>query len=560
MATQNRTPAFHPERGIALVTALLVLMLVSVVGLTMMTSTVGERQIASNVHTARGALVSADAGIRTMEQFLANRGRDSLNARIAMYAGVGPILQNPGTIFPNGAITSSSTNPPYATSATVQLLNTSINPDSQLYFYRYTINSTGQFGLAGRRQVQSTGVLRVSANRATFAQYLMWTQAFTTGSGGSIWFTSDSRFDGKVHTNGKFRFAYQPYFEDEVTSVDGRAFFYNQGNPLDLAANFNGSIDVPQFFGGFTRNHPSIPMPTNSYNQQSAALGLTPTGSAPSNSTINSTLGTGAGSGAVPNGIYVVTNPAPSGGTPAANGSTMTGGLYIQGTANEVRCTADTTNNRQIIRVTQGGTIKTITIDRAANTTTLVVGATTRTYTGVPAGITYCNGAISDLRGPDRASGTTPPALVDGHQMLVAATQDITIQRDITVENFDSGQGVLGIFSSGGDVRIGTSAPNNMYLDAYIMATGGGSSGQGEFAVDSYNSGSPRGTFHLRGGVVQQYYGPFFTFNSSGTLQTGFARDFRYDGRGLVPPYYPSIPLFVQTNLPTARTLAWKEM
>jgi Tfp pilus assembly protein PilX len=557
MATPHRTPAKHPERGIALVTALLVLMLLSVVGLTMMTSAVGERQISSNVHTARGALVSADAGIRTMEQFLANRGRDSLNARIAMYSGVGPIITNPGTIYPNGAITSSSTNPPYSTSATIALLNTSINPDSQLYFFRYTINSTGQFGQAGRRQVQSTGVLRVSANRATFAQYLMWTQAFTTASGGSIWFTSDSRFDGKVHTNGKFRFAYQPYFEDEVTSVDGRAWFYNRGNPVDLAANFNGTIDVPQFFGGFTRNHPAIPMPTNSYNQQAAALGLSPTGSAPPNSTINSILGTGAGAGAVPNGIYVVTN---AGGIDPPNGSAMTGGLYIQGSANEVRCTADTTNNRQIIRVTQGSTVRTITIDRAANSTTVVTGSTTRTYVGVPAGITYCNGGINDLRGPDRSSGTTPPALVDGHQMLVAATNDIVIQRDLTVENFDNGQAVLGIFSSGGDVRIGTSAPSNMYLDAYVMATGGGASGEGEFRVDNYNSGSPRGTFHLRGGVVQQYYGPFFTFNSSGVLQTGFARDFRYDGRGVVPPFYPTIPLFVQTNLPTARTLAWKEM
>jgi hypothetical protein len=59
--------------------------------------------------------------------------------------------------------------------------------------------------------------------------------------------------------------------------------------------------------------------------------------------------------------------------------------------------------------------------------------------------------------------------------------------------------------------------------------------------------------------MVAEFYGAFYTFRSDGTLRTGFARDFRYDRRGLVPPYYPSTPL-MNPNSPLARTVAWKEM
>jgi hypothetical protein len=167
---------------------------------------------------------------------------------------------------------------------------------------------------------------------------------------------------------------------------------------------------------------------------------------------------------------------------------------------------------------------------------------------------------MQDLRGPDRVSGMPPPALLDGQQMLVAAQGDIIIQRDITMDNYQDGSAVLGLYSQNGNVRVGTSCPDNMYLDAYVMALGGGSNGVGQFTVDNWDSGSARGTFHLRGGMVAQYYGAFYSFNSSGVLQTGYARDFRYDHRGFAPPYFPTTTLYAQTDRPSARTLAWKEL
>jgi hypothetical protein len=129
------------------------------------------------------------------------------------------------------------------------------------------------------------------------------------------------------------------------------------------------------------------------------------------------------------------------------------------------------------------------------------------------------------------------------------------LQRDLTCQDYDTSDNIVGIFSSGGNVRIGTSAPNDMNLDAFVMAAGNNAA----FTVDNYDTGSARGTFHLRGGAVQYDYGAFYTFDTNGVLQTGFARDFHYDRRGNTPPYYPTTIQF-NADSPSARTLAWKEI
>ena len=87
------------------------------------------------------------------------------------------------------------------------------------------------------------------------------------------------------------------------------------------------------------------------------------------------------------------------------------------------------------------------------------------------------------------------------------------------------------------------------------MATGG----SGQFGVDNWNSGGARGSVNLRGGVVSQYYGAFYTFDSSGNVRTGYGRNFHYDRRGLTPPFYPTTTRF-DSDLPSARTVAWKEI
>jgi len=64
---------------------------------------------------------------------------------------------------------------------------------------------------------------------------------------------------------------------------------------------------------------------------------------------------------------------------------------------------------------------------------------------------------------------------------------------------------------------------------------------------------------NLRGGVVSKFYGAFYTADANGNPITGFSRSFHYDRRGLIPPMYPSNGVF-KTDVPTARTIAWKEI
>lgn len=531
------------QRGIALVAALLALVVAFAMAGTFMITTVGEKSLTSNVHVARNALFAADAGVRMSQQSLANMAQAKLDSLINFWPGNGPVIPNPQALFPAGDVVVNCSSPRFTSTARITFADSVIADTAQVYNYSYSIVASGGFGAFGARRVQSQGVLRVSASHGTFADFLMFTDIHTFSDGGTIWFSSSGTFDGRVHSNGKFRFAYAPTFHDHVTSANTKATYYNRGNPKDLASDHNGNIDVPNFYGGFQLNAPRVDLPPNSSMQQNAALGLPSNAPLPTNAAINAQIGVG-GSGTPPNGIYVVN----------ASGS-VTGGIYVQGTLDKCAMSVDA-NGRQVYDMFQGSTHRVITVDSTASVTTVDDGSTITTYAGAPSGSMFVNGTISDLRGPDRDGGPSPPpALADETQLLITATGDIVIKRDVTCEDYETGNNVLGIYSTGGNVRIATTAPNDLYLDAYVMATGP----QGVFKVDNHGSGSPRGAMHLRGGMVSRYYGAFYTFNSNGDLLTGYARDFHYDRRGLVPPFYPTINLFV-ADQPLARTLVWKEL
>lgn len=550
--TPVRTPNSNSsERGIALVAAVLTVLLTSMLVATFMTTTTGERAMSSNVQIAKASLYAADAGVRAQQQQMANLAKTKMDSCVTNWSGSGLVIAAPANLFPSGVFSLTSTNPPFTATGTIAYADTDIAPNRQAYDYRFTISSQGNVASSGVRRVQASGNIRVSAERGNFADYLIFLGRQTSSSGSTIWFTSSASFDGRVHCNSEMNFAFKPTFYDAVTTTNNTAYFNNKGNPKHLAASNNGTIDVPDFYNGFYRNQPNVPLPTNAFSQKEASLGITQTGTDPTNTEIRTALGL-TGSTAPPNGIYVPND-----------GTSITGGLFVQGSLNTCKMWADTTSNYQWYQLTQGATVRTIRVDRGNNETRVwnsasTGGAPNNTYTGVPNNsVLYVTGGISDLRGPDRSSGQVLPAIESQTKMLVAAEGDIVIQRDITCDNYYGNNNVLGIFTTDGAIRIGTGAPNDMNLDAFLMAT---DATGGEVKVDSYNSGSPRGTFHLRGGIVEQFYGPFFTFNSTtGALLTGFARDFHYDKRGVIPPYYPTTIRF-NTNMPTANTLSWKEI
>jgi len=553
----------HPnERGIALVASLLFILLTSVLVVTLMLTTTGERTQSSNVHTAKLALYAADAGVRTQQQLLANLAKTKIDSCLVNWQAAGslpsqPIISNPAGLFPAGTLAGanaiSSTNPTFSANASISLSSSAVGPASQTFDYMFTILSNGSLSSTGMRNVQATGTLRLSASRGSFSDYLLLVDQFKMANNGTVWFTSADQFDGRVHTNDGFKFAYHPVFQDRVTQgVQNATFYNNGGTPVVADADNNGTIDQPDFFGGYFRSQPTITLPTNANDPWSAALGLTPNGSAPTSAQINTAL-TGSSSGTPVSKGYVIND-----------GVNVTGGLYVYGTATRCKVFADTVTDRQYYQISVGSNHESIEVDPAANRTRVwdkstFSGSPDHIYTGLPRGVLFASGGINSLVGPDRdpSTGSVPPAMALNQRELIASPGDIVINGDLTCDSYDLQTNVLGIFSSGGAVRIGTSAPDNLDLDAFVMATG---TTTGEFKVDNYNSGAPRGALNLRGGVVGSFYGAFYTWDVNGNPVTGYTRNFHYDRRGLIPPYYPNTNGAFKADAPSARIIAWKEI
>ncbi len=122
-------------------------------------------------------------------------------------------------------------------------------------------------------------------------------------------------------------------------------------------------------------------------------------------------------------------------------------------------------------------------------------------------------------------------------------TDHVTYNTDPKVNSKSKDE--LGLISNR-DVVVKTSAPDNLKIYAHILATGNVTSysTDGSFGVQSYNSGSPRGTLTVHGGIAQDYRGAVGTFNtSSGKTSTGFEKNYTYDTRFAKnpPPHYPPL-------------------
>lgn len=386
-------------------------------------------------------------------------------------------------------------------------LGTAISP---VYVFRYRYAVDGNSTEAGRpRQVALQGIVTVEVMQDNFARYALFTNRQENAAGSRVWFTNRTNFTGPVHTNGQFNFALNPGadFTGKVTSASGSARFYNNGSSVQLDADSNGTRDVPTFGQGFERGVDAIPMPatTTADRQREAALGL-PTG--------GSTSGYGAG-------VHL-----------GASGGAMTGGIYVNGNA-AISLSAGA--NGPTYTIVQGGTTTTVSVNTASNRTTIRVGGGAPTnFDGTPNGMLFVDGQVSSLAG----------TIERNTQVTVAATGDVKITNNITYENYTAGTtpsaegatNLMGILSWNGNVGITSGAPDNVNIHATVMAP------NGEFRVENHDSGSPRGTATILGGVIENTYGAFGTF-SGDAAQTGYGRNFVYDtrmGRGMAPPFFPT--------------------
>jgi type II secretory pathway pseudopilin PulG len=374
---------------------------------------------------------------------------------------------------------------------------------------------------------------------------------------------------------------------------------------------------VPDFKKGFSYIKEPIALPTSALGQQRAALGLNPT-----TDVVNNATGVAPADGipdeptaleicqklklsascsptpAVPaTGVYI-----PNDGTAAKN---ITGGIYIQGDVDSLTLSNPKPGQglqRYVIK--QGTTTTTINIDQINKTTSVTTSpGGTVNYTGAPNGqapVTtggangqiYVSGKIKALTGPTRTGTVTanspqhpvpttiPPALAKETQLNITATGQVGITGDLTYEcdptqlatpsyitlNPDcdlSGQPlktVLGVMSTGSDVQVKDTSPNDIYLwgSFYTAQPGKG------LSVENYNSRptSDSGTMHLYGSLIQDQ-DQYRAQSVSATVVRGFRESFDYDSRfmngAITPPNFPTTRTFAPTiNAPVALTFTEK--
>jgi len=455
-----------------------------------------------------------------------------------------PVLTQDGeqATYPgSGAL--GGTNYSYVIYLTEKIDPSAAGTDAWDFPYNYRIEATGTSGTTTSK-VTLNGDFTVRVQRDNYAKYALFTNRQQMPDGTNVWFTDKTNFAGPLHTNDRYNFAFNPSgtFADTVVQSQSTARYYNNGSSVLLNANANGSIDVPNFETGFTRNASQIVL--NSTSKETAMVTQVK-----GNTNYNN------------NGIYL-----------PASGGNLTGGIYVKGNST-VAMSVDG-QNRAVYTIVQGASRKAVTVDQTANQTIVTDLSTgsAQTYGGKPDGadgagtLVYVDGDITSI------AGTVQPDT----EVTVASHHSMAITNNIKYTNYDAASGtpgqagyvpptaeaynnLLGLVSWNGNVTITTAAPNNVQVHGTVMAE------NGIFSVDDYdNSGlGVRGTATVLGGAITDNYGAFGQFNgSTGAQVSGYGRNFVYDKRmiqGKAPPYFPSLDTFIAFTNDITDKIVWQE-
>ena len=492
---------------------------------------------------------------------------------------------------------------------------TTAQGSNQSFVMDYTITSTGTAN-GGTRTVVEQGSISIQMGRTSLSQWLF---LVNDAGGVNGFFDSSSVFNGPVHANKNWGFNGNPTFLGAVSASNGsnanwsaanlttptdRGIYYHCGGaPVLSLATSQPPCSVPNFTQGFSYLNNPITLPTSALGQQRAALGLIPTTDSDSDGIPDSPtaleicqkLKLGS-TNCVPvlsptTGVYI-----PNDGAATPN---ITGGIYIQGDVTSLTLSKPA-NGQQRYVVVQTGVTTTININHTNNTTTVTKNpGGTVTYAGTPNGQApvatggangqiFVNGTVAALTGPTRTGTvpanspqhpvptTIPPALAKETQLNITATGQVGITGDLTYEcdptrlsdaayitanpncnmNGQPLKTVLGVMSTGSDVQIKKTSPNDIYLwgSFYTAQPGKG------LSVESYNDRptSDSGTMHLYGSLIQDE-DQIRAQSVSATVVKGFRESFDYDSRlqngAITPPNFPTTRTFAPTiNAPVALT------
>jgi hypothetical protein len=365
--------------------------------------------------------------------------------------------------------------------------------------------------------------------QTSFGKYGYFTDKERTSltGGGRIWFYSGDRIRGPAHSNNASDSDFQINWSSSATEAIFQDMLTAAGDSINFAPSAPASeSDFLKIFKTGSRGYQlgvdAIPLPSSTTKQQEAAWGA-PSGFPDEDD----------------EGVYLPTG----------------GGIYIVGDSS-VQMQLDAYGQQQFV-ITQGSTVTTVTYDLECNETVTQVGSDPPVTTaGVGSGVIYSTGHITSLSGTlaDNYMTTDDPPVVQKRSAYTLAT-DVNSGKNITVtgairyhsapdptlpttDQANLVPGTLGLVAR--NVRVGSSAPTTMEIDAVILA-GSSSTTDGSFYVENYSSKNPTGTLKVLGGIIQKARGPVGTL-SGGLLATGYAKDYHYDPRlaDNPPPHFPT--------------------
>src|SRR5947209_4868304 len=476
---RNKGKRNQKQGGIALVTTLLLLMLLTGLSLAMVMSVKSDMMINGFYRNFRGSFYAADSGLNIARRSIVTDLMAAIPATFSATTQPIPLgtETNVQTDITNkfGAshsitgsgraanswpesyqITGVTVSAPICTvSGGTGTCAAPVGVTSYQYIYNYALTSAGRSQgtestiLTDRGSVTINITLKPVSSTMSFAGWGMFIDQSPICNGSTL---VPGTISGPVFTNDAWNFGTSGsyIFTDTVGSVSGAAGYQFSGSCDQVAGNTDkkGNTTIaPTFQSGFQLAQNKVPLPVNDFNQKRAVLDGKGTDNSPVNKNdLNNALQnisqskyptSGAGSGVwLPYSMDT--------GSPVMTG----GGIYVEGDASVVLSPLAGSSTGQVYTIKQGTSpsivTTQITIDPAANggagSTIFKSGSTTQTISGVPTQydpatgaamqpdtMLYVNGNITSLSGP----GQGLPAIQDGTGLTITAANNVTITGDI---------------------------------------------------------------------------------------------------------------------------------
>ncbi|HZS05863.1 MAG TPA: PilX N-terminal domain-containing pilus assembly protein [Blastocatellia bacterium] len=433
------------ERGVAMISSLMALLLLTVLGLAVTLSATSESTMSATYRRNDQAFFAADAGISLARETLRLQLKNAIDANAA--AAQVDFPQNSGQAFDDSQLTSILTNPNLLTNAAgspiasaVAALNVrgsvlgsfgSFNtttsdiqltllgapiigtrpnpingiaqpPSTVTQQYSYSITSRGNNNVASGSPYQAvaqaaeSGVISITLNanvqQSTVTNPTM-TRAFSSyaaffnrfSSSGTL---ASGTFTGPVHTNQRFRFSsgLPVTFQGAVTQAGSPNTYDYNGTGYNVSNTNRPGLTFQSTYTTVA----DVPLPQNVYAQQLAVLNSTGTTDSTFTSAQPTTTQLVANLRKANNTAPGTTSGSLNAGVyvPSSDGVNITGGgIYVQGAASNVQLSVNG-NGNQVYSITQGGTTTTITVvapnGSSPGSTTISSGGSTTTFQGVP--------------------------------------------------------------------------------------------------------------------------------------------------------------------------------